>query len=126
MVQNVGLQPRLTGSSAAALINQNVVGDAQPPGDEAPYFLELADVIAGVRHRNRNAVGKVDNLDILPRASRNSLQCLLPPFHGCLEKSGVIKECPELVYFGSAGTNFVLCASNVFAILPASGVRTVG
>ena len=102
MVQNVGLQPRLTGSSAAALINQSVVGDAQPPRHETPYFLELADVIAGVRHRNRNAVRGVNNLDILPRASRNSLQRVPHPFHGCIDKSGVIKECPQLVYFRRA------------------------
>ncbi len=65
VIENIGLEPWLPGRSAAALVHQGIVGDTQPLRDKLPHFFELADIVAGVRHRERDAVGDVDNLDVL-------------------------------------------------------------
>ncbi len=102
------------GRSAAALKDQRA-GPGQAAG-----FLQLRDIAAGLRHRERNAVRGEYHLCAgqLRERSGHALA------HG-LDKAGVVVELRQLDDFRSAGAHFRLRAGDVFAILAAAGVGTV-
>src|SRR5208337_1541952 len=81
----------------AALIHQRVIGCTQPARDQLSYFFQLADVVASVRHRERDAVGDVDNLNVLFRLRRNLRQRIAQPLFRRFHKSRMVEEHAQLV-----------------------------
>ena len=88
VVEDVGLEPRLSGSAAAALIDEHIVLDANSLRDEFLHFLQLTNVVAGVRHRERNAVRDVNDLDILLCIGGKLRESVAHAIFGGVDKSG--------------------------------------
>src|SRR5580698_1928504 len=56
---------------------------------------------------------------------RNLIERVAQAIHVNFNKSGVVEKYAQLVDLWRAGAYFALCAGDVFAILPASGIRAV-
>src|SRR4051812_32213249 len=115
MVADIWFQPALRGGTAAALIDEFVVGDANGLSDEAAGLLQLLDVLRGVSHRSGNAVcGEGDVRGLIFR--KRSFHV----FDDWPDEAGVIVEDTKLVDLRRTFANFGLSGDDVLAILPAA------
>ena len=126
MVEDVGFEPRLCASAAAALIDECIVCDAERPRCKAAHFFELFHVIGGVGHRHGNAVRDIHDLNVWQRVRGKLGQSFPQTIFGCFKESGVIEEYAGLVDPRRALTDFRLRTSDVLAVLASSRVRAVG
>src|ERR1700676_1958718 len=77
-------------------------------------------------HGKRHAVRGVDDLDIFSCVRWNGSKCFTNSFDCGFDESGMVKESPQFINFRRALPNLALRSSNVFAILSAPGVGTIG
>ena len=120
VIQNVGLQPRLSRSATAALIDQNMICPAQRYRNQLAHFLQLSHIVAGIRHRYRNTVRGANDLRILLHNCWNGLQRLSHSIDRRLDECRMVEEDTEFVYCRRTRANFALRPRNIFSILAAS------
>jgi len=125
MIQHIRLQPRLPRRPAAALICEGMIRNSQSLGDDPPHLFQLPRVIAALRHGSRNAVRRINDLNISSKILRHRVQRFPHAILNRIQKSGMIKKCPHLIHRGRAISNLRPRPRNVLAILSARRIRTV-
>ncbi len=71
-------------------------------------------------------MGRINHLHIFLRVRWNGRQRIPYSFHRDLDERRMVEECPQFLHFRSARSRRSLRTSNVFPILPAAGVGTIG
>ena len=110
--------------AAAALIDELPVVAADAFAHQPARFAELRFVAAAVGHRLRNAVGGEHEQRFVAALGRNLGQRVARPLDHRLDEAGMIEEHAELVDLRRRRADLLLGAGDVFAILPAAGIRT--
>ena len=126
VVKHVGLEPGLGGRTAAALEYQAVSRSAECRRYQAAHFFQLGYVAAALGHGERNTVRGVDHTRALTGVIGKVVECSTNALHRGFDESGMVVERAQLVDLRSTRPRLSLRSRDVLAILPASGVGTVG
>ena len=104
-IGEIGLEPRLRGRAAAALIGQAPrVGNRLR--DEGGCFLELRDIRAGLRHGERDAMRGEDKAGGCAVRLRDSIHGRAEAVGHGFDEAGVIVKGTQLVNLRRAGAYF--------------------
>src|SRR5258708_4230862 len=130
-VKNIGLQPRLCGWPAAALVYQLKIAapialDCHTLRHQPARFLQLRLILAALRPGQRNPVGSKYQLGAPPLFSRELLQTTNSMVRDRLDEPRVIEKHPQLIHDGRAFSHRFSGRSDVLAILAAARVGTEG
>ncbi len=122
---HVGLQPRLAGWAAAALIHQIPTRKLQVSADKFCRLAKLLLVIAVLRHRQRNAMRRKQDVEPVATRRWKTIQRVTDPRRRRFYKTRMVIEHSQLVDLRRPGTHLNTSCLDILQVLSATGVRAI-